>query len=97
MITPLAELGAYFSLSGYFFLERKQTQLETLLHTVPRDRLLLETDAPDMALPEHQQHPFNNPKNLTTIYSRVAEALDEPIDQLAQQLAQNFRRLFSAT
>jgi TatD DNase family protein len=51
MIAPLAALGAYFSLPGYFAHERKQRQRETLRH-VPPDRFLIETDAPDQCLPE---------------------------------------------
>jgi TatD DNase family protein len=51
MIAPLAALGAYFSLPGYFAHERKQRQRETFRH-VPLDRLLIETDAPDQSLPE---------------------------------------------
>jgi TatD DNase family protein len=51
MVKPLADLGAYFSLPGYFAHERKHRQRETFRH-VPRERLLLETDAPDQLLPE---------------------------------------------
>ncbi|MGB0993011.1 MAG: TatD family hydrolase, partial [Akkermansiaceae bacterium] len=50
LIAPLVELGAYFSFSGYFLHERKANVRETFRH-VPADRLLLETDAPDMAPP----------------------------------------------
>jgi TatD DNase family protein len=51
MVKPLADLGAYFSLPGYYAHERKHRQRETFRH-VPRERLLLETDAPDQLLPE---------------------------------------------
>ena len=95
MVEPLLKLGAYFSLSGHFFHQRKHAQLETLLQVVPPDRLLLETDAPDMALPEHQGDSFNHPKHLTTIYALVASLLEEPIDQLARRISKNFHRLLS--
>jgi TatD DNase family protein len=51
MVKPLADLGAYFSLPGYFAHERKCRQRDTFRH-VPRERLLIETDAPDQLLPE---------------------------------------------
>ncbi len=97
MVAQFAKLGAYFSLSGYFFHGRKRQQLETLLHTVPSDRLLLETDAPDMALPEHDEKAFNSPRNLIAIYQCAAEALEEPIDQFACRIAENFQCLFGSS
>lgn len=51
MVGQLADLGAYFSLPGYFALARKERQREVFRH-VPRERLLLETDAPDQGLPD---------------------------------------------
>jgi TatD DNase family protein len=51
MVAPLADLGAYFSLPGYFAHERKQRQREAFLQ-VPPHRLLIETDAPDQRLPD---------------------------------------------
>lgn len=50
MVAPLAKLGAYFSLPGYFAHERKHRQ-RAAFKEVPRDRLLIETDAPDQCLP----------------------------------------------
>lgn len=54
MIGPLAGLGAYFGLPGYFAHARKVRQRESFRH-VPPDRLLIETDAPDQCLPEMPQ------------------------------------------
>jgi TatD DNase family protein len=105
MIAPLAELGAYFSLPGYFALERKARQRETFLH-VPPDRLLIETDAPDQLLPaERIQFPLtdsatgkaiNHPANLGAVYRFAAELLGEPLEPLTERVGQNFRRLFGA-
>jgi TatD DNase family protein len=50
MVAPLARLGAYFSLPGYFAHERKHRQ-RAAFKAVPCDRLLIETDAPDQCLP----------------------------------------------
>ena len=102
MIPALTRLGAYFSLPGYFALERKRRQREAFLR-VPADRLLLETDAPDQSLPpervlhplpDRSGRPVNHPANLPAVYQFAAELLGEPLDLLTQKVEQNFLRLF---
>ena len=103
MIQPLAKLGAYFSLPGYFAHERKNRQREAFLH-VPPDRLLLETDAPDQALPPElvaypiedpsTGKPLNHPANLAAVYQFAAGLLGEPVEALAGRIEANFLRIF---
>ncbi|MHC1766594.1 MAG: TatD family hydrolase [Verrucomicrobiia bacterium] len=103
MIDSFAELGAYFSLPGYFALERKWRQRETFQH-VPRERLLIETDAPDQSLPpERVRYPLtdpasgkvlNHPANLPAVYQFAAELLQVDLTTLARQVKENFLRLF---
>jgi TatD DNase family protein len=102
MVPALAKLGAYFSLPGYFALERKGRQRETFRH-VPIDRLLIETDAPDQRLPDDRNHfplqdasghPINHPANLRGVYEFAAELLGMPFDRLEAQVEENFRRVF---
>jgi TatD DNase family protein len=105
MVAPLAELGAYFSLPGYFAHERKSRQREAFKH-VPADRLLLETDAPDQLLPDERVRyrltdaatgkPLNHPANLGAVYAFASELLGVPLELLAGQVEQNFRRVFGA-
>jgi TatD DNase family protein len=103
MVPSLAELGAYFSIPGYFANERKIRQRETFRH-VPPDRLLIETDAPDQLLPEARvQFPLvdsasgktlNHPANLRAVYLFAAELLGESVEALAKRVEENFQRLF---
>jgi TatD DNase family protein len=103
MVEPLAKLGAYFSLPGYFAHERKERQRETFKH-VPRERLLIETDAPDQSPPENRVEfslpnstdgkPVNHPANLGAVYRFASELLDVPVEKLAIQVEENFRRIF---
>jgi TatD DNase family protein len=103
MIQPLAKLGAYFSISGYFAHERKVRQRETFRH-VPVDRLLIETDAPDMLPPqefvdfpladEASGKAINHPANIGAVYRFVAVLLDEPIEMVVRRTEENFLRLF---
>ena len=98
-----ADLGAYFSLPGYYAHERKVRQRETFKH-VPPERLLIETDAPDQCLPDASnrfplQDPIsgralNHPANLSAVYEFAAELLAESIETLSVRVEENFRGLF---
>ena len=102
-IDELTGLGAYFSLPGYFARERKARQRETFKH-VPRERLLIETDAPDQSLPQDRVEfplpdsvagkPVNHPANLGAVYRFASELLDVPLEKLVAQVEENFRRVF---
>jgi len=108
MVKPLADLGAYFSLPGYYAHERKERQRETF-RQVPPERLLIETDAPDQLLPEPRNsfgdatiysltdatgQPLNHPANLRAIYEFASLLFGEPIELLAPRVERNFLRLF---
>lgn len=76
MVRDFADLGVYFSLSGYFFREGKEEKLRAF-ECVPPDRVLLETDAPDMLPPPHFVRTplsdaggttINHPVNLASLY-----------------------------
>ncbi len=98
MVEPLAKLGAYFSFPGAFAHERKTRQRDAF-RQVPTDRLLIETDAPDQALPENRvTHPLalevNHPANIVAVYEATAELLGQAPDDLAKRVEENFVRLF---
>lgn len=106
MVKPFAELGAFFSLPGYYAHERKQRQRETFRH-VPADRLLIETDAPDQGLPDARNRfpltnaadgkPLNHPANLHAVYEFAASLLDQSLNSLGSIVEENFHRLFGLT
>ncbi|MCW1923195.1 TatD family hydrolase [Luteolibacter arcticus] len=94
----LADLGAWFSFSGYFLHPRKAKVLDAF-RAVPQDRLLLETDGPDMLPPDELvSHPLpdgkNHPANLPRIGEGLAEALEMPFNQLAELTRANHARFF---
>lgn len=101
MVAGFAKLGAYFSLSPYFGHERKAAQLATFAH-VPLERLLAETDAPDMwPPPELNEHPLrhagkelNHPLNLSVSYDLLAKVREMDRSKLVDQITENYRRLF---
>jgi TatD DNase family protein len=81
----------------------KPSRLETV-KTLPFDRLLVETDAPAMPLPQswrtHQLppatdgSPVNHPGNLTATYTALASLRGIPLPELTAQITANFTRLF---
>lgn len=92
----LVPLGAYFSFSGYFLHPRKSSVIETF-RKLPRERILVETDAPDMLPPpEHTSiplaHPLNHPANLPSIGTALAAALGMPTGDLAELTSRNARQ-----
>ncbi len=104
LVPELAKLGAYFSFPGYFALDRKRRQRE-VFQKIPRDRLLVETDAPDQLPPEElTQFPLfseleptralNHPANLPAIYEYLAKWLETDLGELQVQVEENFNRLF---
>jgi TatD DNase family protein len=102
MVKEFADLGGYFSLSGYFAHERKARQREVFRH-VPMDRLLLETDAPDMTPPsshvlhflsDSQGAELNHPANIPAVYEFAAELYSVPMEELASIVETNFWRVF---
>jgi len=90
MIKPFADLGAYFSLPGYYAHERKARQRETFRH-VPSQRLLIETDAPDQMLPETRsaERGVQNDPVTATIYS-----LNDPASGKALNHPANLRAVY---
>lgn len=72
-----ARLGAYFSFSGYF-LQPKKTKTREIFSRLPIERILVETDAPDMALPnpQFQFNNINHPANLAFISRELAKICD---------------------
>lgn len=94
----LEKLGGYFSFSGYFLNNRKSA-VQQCFRNIARDRILIETDAPDMLPPaSHITHPFesnvNHPANLASINDGLAEILGTKKEALSTQLEQNFQRFF---
>lgn len=99
LVKRLVPMGARFSFSGYFLQPRKAKVLEAF-KAVPRERLLLETDAPDMLPPEkfisHLMHgDQNHPANLGGIAAALAGHLEMTPVELAVLTAANHAVLFS--
>ena len=104
MVKGFAQHGAYFSFNGSFLDERKARHRETF-KSVPRDRLLVETDAPAMPLPQPWRthklppsptgQPVNHPGNIEAAYAGLSSLLGLPLTDLTILIETNFSHLFA--
>lgn len=102
MIPFWVESGAYFSFSPAFLAPRKAAQ-RAAFHKIPLDRLLIETDAPDMAPPLGMEiSPFtdiegnhlNHPVNLVLCLKALASDRGVSAQEMSDVLRTNANRLF---
>ena len=89
------DLGCYISFSGTITFGKgvqKEQNIE-LLNYIPKDLLLLETDAPYLA-PMPFRGKTNTPLLIKHTYEFVAESLQMPVELLAKLVNENGRRFF---
>jgi len=84
----IAEHGHYVSIPAN---ARRSESFTRMLETLPRDRLLLETDCPYLG-PDREQP--NEPGNVAGTAAYAAELWHLPVTDVRDQLAANFTRLF---
>lgn len=105
MVHGFVRQGAYFSFSPAFLAPRKRGVRE-IFRQIPLERLLLETDAPDMRPPAEQNphpladadthEPLNDPRNIQLAYEALAGLRDISPEILAIHVQENFARLFQS-
>jgi len=91
------DLGLYIGITGWICDERRGRHLLELVREIPRERLLLETDAPYLAPRDMKPQPKarrNEPAFLPHILRTVARALGRPAEEVAAETARNARQLF---
>ena len=92
------DLGLYIGITGWICDERRGRHLVELVRDIPRDRLLLETDAPYLTPRDLMPQPRarrNEPAFLPHIARAVARALGRPAEDVAAETTRNARALFS--
>ncbi|MGQ0510213.1 MAG: TatD family hydrolase [Betaproteobacteria bacterium] len=92
------DLGLYVGITGWICDERRGRHLLELVRDIPRDRLLLETDAPYLTPRDLRPQPKarrNEPAFLPHIARAVAHALGRPVEDIAAETTRNAREFFS--
>lgn len=106
LVAELAQLGAYFSFSAHHLIPRKADLRVQFTAAIPRDRILVETDAPALCpAPAYRRRELppaadgteqNHPANLVRNNEELARTLGiTPVESAALTTA-NFGRLFGA-
>ena len=91
------DLGLHIGITGWICDERRGRHLLELLREIPRDRLLLETDAPYLTPRDMKPQPRarrNEPAFLPHILKTVARALGRDPEEIAVETTRNARALF---
>jgi len=91
------KLDLYIGVTGWLCDEQRGEALREAVGQIPRDRLLIETDAPYLLpkdLPDKPRGRRNEPANLPHILHRIAALRSEPVAELARATRENAERLF---
>jgi TatD DNase family protein len=91
------DLDCYIGITGWICDERRGANLLELVKEIPRERLLLETDAPYLmprTLKPKPKTRRNEPQYLTEVCRTVARVRDMPYEELALSTSDNARRFF---
>ncbi|MEM6903024.1 MAG: TatD family hydrolase [Pseudomonadota bacterium] len=86
------ELGFYISFSGILTFKRSD-ELRDIATDIPKDRLLVETDAPYLA-PTPYRGKRNEPAYVVETAKMLATVMEMEPEDLAAQTTNNFNRLF---
>lgn len=86
------DMGFLISFAGNVTFPKAE-DLRQAAKIVPADRLLIETDSPYLAPVPHRGR-RNEPAFVAAVAQRLAEVRGVPVEDLARQTSENFRRLF---
>jgi TatD DNase family protein len=91
------DLGLYIGITGWICDERRGAHLLELVKEIPKEKLLLETDAPYLTPRDLHPQPKarrNEPAFLPHIARAVAKALRRPVEEIALETTRNARAFF---
>lgn len=89
------ELGYHIGITGIITIQKRGIDLRELVHHIPKNRILIETDAPYLT-PAPQKNKFrrNEPAFVKSTFLKIAEILDEDTEEFAEILWNNTTELF---
>lgn len=92
------ELGCSIGVTGWVCDERRGEQLRAIVKYIPKDRLMIETDAPFLIPRNLKPRPVSNrnePAYLPHIAAEIAKCRGESAGELAAYTTENTRRFFT--
>ena len=92
------DLGYYIGITGIVTLKERGEPLRRLLPEIPRDRIVVETDAPYLTPePHRRRHRRNEPGFVPAVLQRVAQVRGEDPEDLARVVFANTCGLYRIT
>jgi len=89
------DLGLYIGITGIVTLKERGEPLRKLVHLIPEDRILCETDAPYLTpTPERNHSRRNEPAFVRSVLLKLAEVRKEDPEDLAEKAWINTCRLY---
>ena len=91
-------MGLYIGITGWICDERRGKHLHDIVHIIPDDKLLIETDAPYLLPRTIQPKPKtrrNEPMYLPEVLKVIAEARGQSAEHVAGITTENARRFFN--
>ncbi|MGE0084929.1 MAG: TatD family hydrolase [Desulfococcaceae bacterium] len=90
------DMGFYIGITGIVTVKKRGEELREMIPHIPRDRILIETDAPYLTpSPERNQHRRNEPAFVRSVLLKVAEIRGEDPETLSEAVWENTCRLFA--
>jgi TatD DNase family protein len=89
------EMGFYIGITGIVTIKKRGAALRQMISSIPKDRILVETDAPYLT-PTPQRNKFrrNEPAFVREVLFKVADVRKDDPSDLAQQVWDNTCTLF---
>ncbi|CAI8211612.1 MAG: putative metal-dependent hydrolase YcfH [Arcobacter lacus] len=92
-LLPLADHGFYFGIGGVLTFKNAKKLVE-ILPKIPKEKLILETDAPYLT-PHPHRGQRNEPYYTTFVADKMAELLDTPKEEIEELTTNNAIKLFN--
>jgi TatD DNase family protein len=90
------DLGLYVGITGILTLKQRGADLRGLVNLIPREQIVIETDAPYLTpAPEKNRTRRNEPAFVKRVLLRLAEVRNEDPEYLASAIWENTCRLFN--
>ncbi len=94
-MTRYLDMGYHIGITGILTIKQRGEALRKLAPLIPKERILIETDAPYLTpAPEKNRVRRNEPAFVRSTLLKLAEVRDEDPEELADTIWQNTRRLY---
>ncbi len=92
------DLGYYIGITGILTIQQRGKLLRELASLIPRDKILIETDAPYLTpAPQKNKCRRNEPAFVRSVLEKLAQVRNEDAEELAKTIFTNTNRFFNTS